>query len=330
MLSKELTKRQIRRIGESIKNCSDCYPDEQALAKIGLWREAHIEVIQKTTDAINLLGSDFDNSIYVSRLKRIDTIIDKLRRPGNTHKLDTMCDIAGCRLIVDSEKEVRNAVNALKNRLVIKKELDYITDPRNSGYRGYHLIVGYDTNSYTNLQSELQIRTKTQHAWATAVEMYDLIARTRLKFDSGSDDEKRFFQLAAHLMQDESMHTKENIDEISELDNRLRIRERLNQATSSMYFVPQDKPIDLKKSDSCIVEINIDMQQITVSIYPENERSLAAEEYTRLESTGQDNTIYLLASASSLEDLSKAYPNYFSDISGFCNWLNSILSDRRL
>jgi len=46
---------------------------------------------------------------------------------------------------------------------------DYISDPRRSGYRGVHVIVGYDGR-----QIEVQLRTRVMHDWAIAVERLSL------------------------------------------------------------------------------------------------------------------------------------------------------------
>ena len=42
---------------------------------------------------------------------------------------------------------------------------DYIAEPRDSGYRGVHVIVEYD-----NRMIEVQLRTQVMHEWAITVE----------------------------------------------------------------------------------------------------------------------------------------------------------------
>ncbi len=81
------------------------------------------------------------------RLKRITTILDKLSREP-TMALGNMQDIGGCRAVLNSIDEVRRVEHRLKkkNRPPLGYD-DYITKPRASGYRGVHVIVGYDTGT---------------------------------------------------------------------------------------------------------------------------------------------------------------------------------------
>ena len=52
-------------------------------------------------------------------------------------------------------------------------ETDYVRKPKTSGYRGIHLVYRYHNDRktiYNGLQIEPQLRTRRQHAWATAVD----------------------------------------------------------------------------------------------------------------------------------------------------------------
>ncbi len=71
---------------------------------------------------------------------------------------------------------------------------DYIRNPKEDGYKSIHLI-GKFKNSEGELRSiELQIRTKVQHSWATAVEIVDLFTNQSLKSNSGKTIWKDFFK----------------------------------------------------------------------------------------------------------------------------------------
>jgi hypothetical protein len=50
---------------------------------------------------------------------------------------------------------------------------NYIEKPKPDGYRGVHLIIKYRSTAkreYKDQNIEVQIRSRLQHAWATAVE----------------------------------------------------------------------------------------------------------------------------------------------------------------
>ena len=92
-------------------------------------------------------------------------------------KLGRIEDIAGCRAVMSDLDEVLALVQSLiKSRTSNLKHRvrDYIfANPKSSGYRGMHIVYKYQGTKaeFRNLSVELQIRTKLQHSWATAVEV---------------------------------------------------------------------------------------------------------------------------------------------------------------
>lgn len=77
---------------------------------------------------------------------------------------------------------------------------DYIAHPKANGYRSAHVISRHDAPEaeLANLFCETQVQTCLQHAWATALETYDVISRSALKFGGGSDEEERLFALISN------------------------------------------------------------------------------------------------------------------------------------
>lgn len=103
------------------------------------------------------------------RLKRIPTIVDKLRREP-TMQLAKMQDIGGCRAIVESVAEIRSVERRLcRNRLPLRVA-DYIGAPRASGYRAVHVVVSYPDEDGVARAIEVQLRTRIMHEWAVTVE----------------------------------------------------------------------------------------------------------------------------------------------------------------
>jgi ppGpp synthetase/RelA/SpoT-type nucleotidyltranferase len=111
-------------------------------------------------------------ALTAQRLKRFESIFRKLRR-RETMQLSQMQDIGGCRAIVNGVKQLGELVDAYKVKPLIQHGMkDYTKTPKDDGYRSVHLMyrfTGSSTSQYWDkLRIEIQMRTKIQHAWATA------------------------------------------------------------------------------------------------------------------------------------------------------------------
>lgn len=134
------------------------------------YRAAHQYPLTKATTGLRSMVKSEGCTVEVSqRLKRINTIMDKLRREP-TMGLATMQDIGGCRAVLNSLDEVRAVEHRLKKNRPPVDYYDYVSTPRASGYRGIHVVVGYPDAAGTERVIEVQLRTKTMHEWAIAVE----------------------------------------------------------------------------------------------------------------------------------------------------------------
>jgi ppGpp synthetase/RelA/SpoT-type nucleotidyltranferase len=140
------------------------------------------------------------NYLVAQRVKRLSSIVAKMRRFQGL-RLSQMQDIGGCRAVLSSVAEVRNAVKSFKTSSIrheLAREDDYIANPKDSGYRGVHLIYKYVSDrseTYNGLKIEVQIRSQLQHAWATAVETVGTFIQQALKSSQGEDEWLRFFCL---------------------------------------------------------------------------------------------------------------------------------------
>ena len=145
------------------------------------WRASHTHILN-TWQFILRNRINGKKIIFAQRLKRKNTIYDKLQRIENM-QLARMHDIAGCRLIFKDEKDMMEYIEKLHNSTGfhhIRKEeqcKDYITNPKDSGYRGVHDVYaykskkGYDrSDKWNGLLVEIQYRTIYQHAWATELQ----------------------------------------------------------------------------------------------------------------------------------------------------------------
>lgn len=164
------------------------------------WRDAHMYPLLRVRQELGgKLRSIEKGAITAARLKRMESIRRKLQRPITLYQMQ---DIAGCRAVLRSMKEVSRVVSAYQNgetRHVIQDEDDYIGEPKDDGYRSHHLILKFrdeDDDSPHNRQTvEVQIRSRAQHAWATAVEAVGLIRHENIKGGGGDAEWRRFFEL---------------------------------------------------------------------------------------------------------------------------------------
>ena len=138
-------------------------------------------------------------AIIVRRLKRTPSILAKLRRESKM-KLDRMEDIGGVRIVVSNITAVRlvsDKITSGRTRNVLRRKRDYIDSPKNSGYRGIHLVYRYkgSVSGYPAHNVEVQIRSIMQHAWATTVEVIGTYTRQGLKASAGDKQWLNFLSL---------------------------------------------------------------------------------------------------------------------------------------
>jgi putative GTP pyrophosphokinase len=121
------------------------------------------------------------------RLKRMDTIIDKLSREP-TMQVTQMQDIGGVRALLPSQSHVYSVSRRLRKSWTILRVRDYIAEPKPSGYRAIHLIVqrrGYPV--------EVQLRTLRQDIWANQLEVLGRRIGMGLKFGAGPAEIHSYF-----------------------------------------------------------------------------------------------------------------------------------------
>src|SRR6266516_148155 len=167
---------------------------DEALEIVNNWRSAHAYPLQCIKMTLVHRAQKLDSSaIIAQRLKRLASIQAKLSREPSM-KLTQMQDIGGCRAIVSSIRKVDRLVKDYEEARVKNPRgrseqtnmKDYISTPKSDGYRGIHLVYKYKSGSekhsiYNEQKIEIQIRSRLQHAWATAVEIVDAFTGQALK-----------------------------------------------------------------------------------------------------------------------------------------------------
>jgi hypothetical protein len=193
---------QVDKAGVCIKNIASIDDIGHALEILFNYRAAHSFPLNAFYTTLRRRAKKIDSqALTAQRLKRFESILRKLHR-RDTMQLSQMQDIGGCRAIVRGVKQLRDLVDLYKAKPLIHLQhglKDYIKEPKDDGYRSIHLMYRFSGSStsqhWDKLRIEIQMRTKLQHAWSTAVETVDTFTGEDLKFGLGANDWRRFFQL---------------------------------------------------------------------------------------------------------------------------------------
>ena len=178
--------------------------DEDAADIIGNWRAVHAYPLTAIQSQLRYWAPkcSSDKALISQRIKRMPAIKLKLNLMPHLN-LTQMQDIGGCRAVVRRPYEVYEIVRCMKDsrmRHELIKENDYILNPKESGYRSYHLVYRFysankNFSQYNGLKIEVQVRSTAQHAWATAVETVSTFNLEPLKSSIGSEEWLYFFKI---------------------------------------------------------------------------------------------------------------------------------------
>lgn len=316
----------------------------EALNTLSQWRFLHSYPIN--TFQAYLRGkvkqAGYESPIIAQRLKRLPSIIRKLER-FKTMGLETMQDIGGIRVILDNINDVYHLHNLLmKSRFPHKAILspnDYIKEPKPDGYRSLHQVYKYANLKHPELNVlhiELQIRTKLQHSWATAVETLGIVEKSSFKTGEGSEEFKRFFKLSSALF---SIVEKQPVlEEYRDMPRNVLISElkaleaELQVTTKLKGLAITAKQIESSSNNFTGYHLMIlDAKEGKVSIINFTKNQLASAEllYTAQEAATRDNPniSVVLISAGNVKEIRKAYPNYLLDTNSFIRNLLRLMGD---
>ncbi len=299
------------------------------------WRSSHAFPMQIMLDFLRKNAIKIDQkSIAVQRLKRVVSIYNKLEREKGM-SLSRMEDIAGCRVVLKSSKEVYRLYKKLKNSKTknkLHRERDYINEPKESGYRGIHLVYKYNGSKtkFNGLPVEIQLRSKIQHSWATAVEVVDTFTRQNIKSSIGDDIWLDFFKFAsAEFSRLEGCHVDERFNEIDTYAKLKDCVERLSLIDKLKAFNVVANKLTKEESKAYYFLLLLDFEKRIVNIrrFAKNKLPEASTTYDNDEKLYRDdsNKDIVLVSALSLNALKKAYPNYFLDTDEFRKYLDMVL-----
>lgn len=340
------SKKTVRRAGEVLRS-SDSSQAEKDLAidVLSQWRSLFYRPINTFQALIRkkIKDTGIKNAIVAQRLKRTPSIVTKLKRFPDM-QLDRMQDIGGVRAVLNSVDEVRKIHSSLvdgrhKHSPVLPPK-DYITEPKQDGYRGIHQVFKYSTTQHAELkgmQVEVQIRTKLQHYWATAVETIGVIEKSSFKTGLGDEKFKQFFRLSSALfsIQEQepvvaSLRDKSKLEiaeEFSLLEKELGVFDKLAAFTSVVKAV---SGVENKKANGYyLLMLDTDKKLTSFIPFAADQQDIAEQVYTLVEQREKENPNIdvVLAAAGDMKDLRTAYPNYFVDTKAFISSLKQICAE---
>ena len=340
----DYTNSTINRAGKELLNSkSDSLNYRRALEVVNSWRISHAYPINTFKSSLHKKAQAYKKPIIAQRLKRLPTIIDKLVRYPEM-ELSRMQDIAGVRAIVNSIREVRELQITYQDSYFtheLVREDDYISNPKDDGYRGAHLVFRYnnvrypEAHQYNGLRIEMQLRTKLQHTWATAVETMGTLRGEALKSRQGSKDWLDFFAIVssafAYLEESELVPKYKNLNpiqtykEIARLEKKLAVLEHirgLSIAANAIHTSGYGGFYNL-------IILNSVEHTVQVIYFTRDQLVEASNAYAQTEARAAkgDKIEPVLVSAGPLKELKKAYPNYFLDVNDFISKVEIILKE---
>ena len=111
-----------------------------------------------------------------SRIKTAESIVKKLKKRGYESTIENMVkyvnDIAGIRVICSFTSDIYRIAEMIagQNDIRVLSIKDYIKNPKESGYKSYHMIVTvpiYLSDGVVDTKVEIQIRTVAMDFWAS-------------------------------------------------------------------------------------------------------------------------------------------------------------------
>jgi len=346
--------------GDTLIDPAAAEPEKNfALSVIGNWRSAHSYPLHalKMTLRRRALGQDA-KAIVAQRLKRLTSIAAKLNRKDGMH-LARMHDIGGCRAVLKSIRRVDKLVKLYttsrgknpKTRAEFVRAYDYIAAPKVDGYRSVHLVYKYRSESllhecWNGMRIEIQIRSRLQHAWATAVETVDAFTGLSLKTRGGTGAEKtdwgRFFALVSSyialkekrtLVPDTPSDETQLVTEIKEIAARLNVEPQLRGWMTAMHhFEDEDiaQQSSIKHAMVFLLTNNVESRTVTYRPYPSGQMRQAQDEFLKRETEATPGVQSVLVSVDSMDKIREAYPNYFADTRAFLAVLDEVLAASNL
>lgn len=314
----------IRRLGKRIVTNNGAINDED-LELLQEYRKSFTEPLTETFNELTQIKNRVDRQAIIAfRLKRIKTIINKVLRKPDMH-LNRMGDIAGIRIILNSESQLYRLLNAITEHFEISGKIrDYCKEPKPIGYKGVHIYV---KDVRLGKRIEVQLRTIENHNWATLVEITDLLYDTRLK-ELGYKNNMELGKFHALISRDidlttnQAEHIYSVLDKYNYITKLSRVFRNNNNQVKKQWI--QVKP----RSRYFLIESSSDS---IPKLEGYTDYFKAEEEYFKRYKENQEALIVLTAiHKPSFEQISIAYANYILSYHKFMEDIEAILKELAL
>lgn len=323
---------------ELIAVASDIFAYAEAITMVEDWRKLHLPVLESLTREVSeaFAGAGIPVAFSSQRLKRMTSIKDKLlRTPGMG--LGGVQDLGGARYVFDDVPTMLTAKDCLDKAVLPSFELDhapydYVSVPKPSGYRSIHYVYKYRSSNsdLDGMRVELQIRTRLQHDWATAVETAELISKSQLKAGLGDENWLDFFRLVSAIFarQEGTAVEKSYADydqayfchQYAAYNEQYKFIETL-KALVGLVDTAEDQSF---QGGYVVVLIEYASKTIQMRHFQPDEKERANEVYAQIESTiKKDEGAVVLVSVSDVQELREAYPSYFLNAYEFIQALDA-------
>lgn len=330
------SKSAVNRAGRAI---ADGSASNKEILEVDRWRSSHGYVINTFQAWIKGHISRREEFVeFAQRLKRRNTVINKLQRKNSLgapliSDVTGMHDFAGCRMIFDNVNELMSFRTYMHSPAVMKSvdhelrhvadKYDYIATPKSSGYRGIHDVYKHFPRGskrreakkpWDGLLVEIQYRTRAQHAWATAVEISDLLDGEQTKFELDTTERGKFFAVTSEIIARKvegltrafpDKSTAELEVELERLETKLGILRRLE-------LLRQFEVEDQLQEHNVLSISKLSNGELKLQVTPFKMAAPAIQYATDLEESGSSvNAVYVRSE--NPKQLRSAYRNYFYD-----------------
>ncbi|MBN2106501.1 MAG: RelA/SpoT domain-containing protein [Deltaproteobacteria bacterium] len=334
----QFSRTQVDRAGQTLLANHE---DQKASVILTNWRASHGYPVNTFQATLRLRLRNIDpKALVAQRIKRTPAILSKLKR-FNSMRLSQMQDIGGLRAVVDSVKHVRMLQKLYSDHKLDHQMVyvdDYIEHPKDDGYRSVHMIYRYknrNENAYDGLFVELQIRTRLQHAWATAVETMGTFLGQALKSREGEKRWLDFFAVAgaAFCHREKTVMipgyqdftSRDTYQAVADAENKLNVLYKLQGFAVAADAISKS---NVRGRYNLIILDSLN-KKVSITSFAKNQLEKATEEYAKVESRAiaGDKIEAVLVSAGPIDALRKAYPNYFLDTRAFISIMHQIIAE---